>query len=275
MGSGDLVTLSGDLGAGKTTFGDEYLSTEERDFAFVNADEIARDLDAEGFRARSDVLAARMMLKRVDALVQANADFVVETTLAALTYARKIPGWRAKGYVVSLVYLRLGSVEESIMRVRRRVAAGGLKYIRVVRLRRARAAHRKFQHRAGRSRQRKTFVRQEGRFLRFFIVHREPLEREHGADGGADQLSLVAQRTQIFNTGFRLLLGQSFADVRNLLGNTGTELRLEQRGVHFVERSAGEVEVSAAPVVLGKVGATGGVAGVVVVLVSVVATIML
>src|SRR5947209_11289904 len=66
-----------------------------------------------------------MMLRRVDELVQANADFVVETTLASLGYAQKIPTWRTKGYVVSLVYLRLGSPEEAIMRVRKRVAAGG------------------------------------------------------------------------------------------------------------------------------------------------------
>jgi predicted ABC-type ATPase len=93
----NIIIIAGPNGAGKTTFGDEYLSTEEREFAFVNADETARDLDAEGFRARSGVLAARMMLKRVDALVQANADFVVETTLATLAYAQKIPGWRSKG----------------------------------------------------------------------------------------------------------------------------------------------------------------------------------
>jgi predicted ABC-type ATPase len=66
-----------------------------------------------------------MMLKRLDELVLANADILVETTLATLAYAQKIPAWRAKGYVVSLVYLRLGSAEEAIMRVRKRVAAGG------------------------------------------------------------------------------------------------------------------------------------------------------
>ena len=63
--------------------------------------------------------------RRVDELAQANADFIVETTLATLAYAQKIPAWRTKGYVVSLVYLRLGSPEEAIMRVRKRVAAGG------------------------------------------------------------------------------------------------------------------------------------------------------
>ena len=66
-----------------------------------------------------------MMLRRVDELARANANFVVETTLASCTYAQKIPVWRGRGYTVSLVYLRLGSVEESIARVRKRVAAGG------------------------------------------------------------------------------------------------------------------------------------------------------
>jgi predicted ABC-type ATPase len=121
----NVIIIAGPNGAGKTTFGDEYLSSEDRQLEFVNADEMARGLDAQGIRARSDVLAARMMLRRVDELVQTSADFSVETTLATLAYAQKIPIWRAKGYVVSLVYLRLGSPEEAIMRVRKRVAAGG------------------------------------------------------------------------------------------------------------------------------------------------------
>jgi len=120
-----VIIIAGPNGAGKTTFGDEYLSAEERPFEFVNADEIARGFDTDDGRRRSDVLAARMMLRRVDELVQANADFAVETTLATLTYAQKIPVWRDTGYVVSLVYLRLTSVEDSMARVRKRVAAGG------------------------------------------------------------------------------------------------------------------------------------------------------
>jgi predicted ABC-type ATPase len=48
-----------------------------------------------------------------------------ETTLASLTYARKIPAWRRRGYRAALIYLRLSSVEMSIERVRRRVAQGG------------------------------------------------------------------------------------------------------------------------------------------------------
>jgi predicted ABC-type ATPase len=65
------------------------------------------------------------MLDRIDELVNAGADIAIETTLATLTYAQKIPVWRKRGYHVSLVYLRLNSIAESLDRVRRRVEAGG------------------------------------------------------------------------------------------------------------------------------------------------------
>ena len=115
-----VIIIGGPNGAGKTTFANEYLTAEDRDFDFVNADEIARDL-----KKPSDVLAARLMLVRIDKLAGAGADFAIETTLANLGYARKISLWQGRGYVVSLAYLRLINVEESIARVRKRVAAGG------------------------------------------------------------------------------------------------------------------------------------------------------
>jgi predicted ABC-type ATPase len=114
-----LIIIAGPNGAGKTTFAREYLLAEERLFEFVNADEIA------GAVAISDFEAARVMLRRIDELAEAGADFAIETTLANLTYAQKIPDWRRRGYLVSLVYLRLESVEDSVARVGKRVAAGG------------------------------------------------------------------------------------------------------------------------------------------------------
>ncbi len=66
-----------------------------------------------------------MMLSQIAEMVDQDREFVFETTLAALGYSQKIPIWRAKGYVVHLVYLRLPSVEHSIERVGKRVAAGG------------------------------------------------------------------------------------------------------------------------------------------------------
>lgn len=116
----DLIIIAGPNGAGKTTFAREYLTAGNRHLEFVNADEVAW-----GLRIPSDFSAARIMLTRIDELVDANADFVIETTLANLTYAQKIPLWRRRGYRVSLIYIRLSSVDVSLARVRKRVEAGG------------------------------------------------------------------------------------------------------------------------------------------------------
>jgi predicted ABC-type ATPase len=122
----DLVIIAGPNGAGKTTFAREYLSKEGMRFEFVNADEIARNLALEtGIQNRTDIRAGRLMLAKIDNLIGAGADLAIETTLATLTYAHKIPAWRQQAYNVSLVYLRLNSVAESLDRVRRRVEAGG------------------------------------------------------------------------------------------------------------------------------------------------------
>jgi predicted ABC-type ATPase len=120
----EVLIIAGPNGAGKTTFANEYLSLEERQFEFVNADEFARNLVDQG-KTSSDIPSARLMLQRIDELVAGGSDFVVETTLASLTYAGKISAWRQRGYRVSLVYLRLASVAESMARVRKRVEAGG------------------------------------------------------------------------------------------------------------------------------------------------------
>ena len=114
-----VIIIAGPNGAGKTTFAREYLSAEDRHFEFVNADEIVSSLDDA-----SDISAARIMLARIDNLAAVQLDFAIETTLANLSYAQKIPKWRNDGYIVSLAYLRLESVEQSIA-LRKRVAAGG------------------------------------------------------------------------------------------------------------------------------------------------------
>jgi predicted ABC-type ATPase len=84
-----LIIIAGPNGAGKTTFAREYLSDDDRSFEFVNADEIAGSFAERDLSSSLDVEAARSMLRRIDELIETGADFVIETTLANLTYAQK------------------------------------------------------------------------------------------------------------------------------------------------------------------------------------------
>jgi len=121
-----IIIIAGPNGAGKTSFANKHFDKPRADLTYINADEIARELTAAGLsQVQRDVPAGREMLRRMEALVATRGSFMFETTLASLTYARRIPEWRQRGYVVALIYLRLPDVAMSIERVRRRVAQGG------------------------------------------------------------------------------------------------------------------------------------------------------
>jgi predicted ABC-type ATPase len=117
-----LVLLAGPNGAGKTTFIGRFLRRRAGTFVFVNPDEVARDIIGPD----RDLAAGRRVLERLDALIDARADIVLETTLATRSHARRLKACRAAGYRIALIYLRLPDAEASIARVRRRVERGGL-----------------------------------------------------------------------------------------------------------------------------------------------------
>lgn len=121
-----IIIVAGPNGAGKTSFANEFLATEKDEFAYVNADEIARTIADPSVRPSVvDLMAARRMLTDIDRLVEAGTAFMFETTLASLTYATRIPKWRARGFSVALIYLRLPGPDIAIQRVKKRAAAGG------------------------------------------------------------------------------------------------------------------------------------------------------
>jgi predicted ABC-type ATPase len=57
--------------------------------------------------------------------VKARDSFAVETTLAAKGYMRRIRVWRASGYNVKLMFLKLTSEDFAVDRVALRVSQGG------------------------------------------------------------------------------------------------------------------------------------------------------
>lgn len=116
--------IAGPNGAGKTTFATEFLPNEAHCPIFINADLIAAELNP----LQPDLVAlqaGRMMVKMIHDYVEKEKSFAFETTLSGRGYARLIPLWQKKGYVVKLFFLRLPIPEMAIARVRQRVLEGG------------------------------------------------------------------------------------------------------------------------------------------------------
>jgi predicted ABC-type ATPase len=119
-----VAVLGGINGAGKTSSADPILRVGMRMPVFVNADTIARGLNA--FDPESEaVKAGRIMLEHLRALARARRSFAFETTLAARTYANWLAELRRDGYAVHLFYYWLRSPELAIERVAVRVGSGG------------------------------------------------------------------------------------------------------------------------------------------------------
>ncbi len=119
-----LYIISGCNGAGKTTASYTVLPDLLNLHTFVNADEIADELSPQE-PEREMIRASRLMLERVEQLIERDEDFAVETTLATKSLAGMISRAQHKGYMVGIFYFWLKSPELAIKRVAMRVAAGG------------------------------------------------------------------------------------------------------------------------------------------------------
>jgi len=119
-----LYILGGCNGAGKTTASYSVLPELLKCKEFVNADEIAKGLSPYN-PSSADVVAARLMLERIDALLEGDESFSIETTLSTRSYRRLVDKAHAKGFSLSLVYFYIDSVETAKKRVASRVKAGG------------------------------------------------------------------------------------------------------------------------------------------------------
>jgi predicted ABC-type ATPase len=118
------ILIAGPNGAGKTTFARDYLTAIAGLIHFVNVDLIAGGISP----LRPDlaaVTAGRLVLRELDRLVAAKADFAFESTLAGLRYAQRMQNWKANGYSIEINYIRLPSPQLALSRVAARVKQGG------------------------------------------------------------------------------------------------------------------------------------------------------
>jgi len=120
----NLYIISGCNGAGKTTASFTVLPERLHCHEFVNADEIARGLSP--FQPEKVAIeAGRIMLSRIESLLNENSDFAFETTLATKSYKNTIFKAQKDGYNVTLLFFWLQTVELAKERVQTRVAEGG------------------------------------------------------------------------------------------------------------------------------------------------------
>ena len=119
-----LYIIAGPNGAGKTTASYTILPEIFNVQEFVNADEIAKGLSP--FNPDSDGLkAGRIMLNRINELLDKKQSFAFETTLSTKSYTGFVKKAQSQGYEVVLLFLALDSFELAQKRVEVRVQEGG------------------------------------------------------------------------------------------------------------------------------------------------------
>jgi len=120
----NLYIISGCNGAGKTTASFTVLPEMLNCREFVNADEIARGISP--FKPASVAIqAGKIMLNRIDDLMNQKVDFAIETTLTTKSYINTIEKAKSLGYQVTLLFFWLNDIELAIERVKTRVLEGG------------------------------------------------------------------------------------------------------------------------------------------------------
>jgi predicted ABC-type ATPase len=119
-----LFIIAGPNGAGKTTSAESLLPNVLNCVEFVNADLIAKGISPYNTDAVA-MQAGRIMLQRISELMNAKVDFVIETTLSTLSYAKFIKECKQNGYEIVLIYIWLNHPDIAVQRVAQRFAKGG------------------------------------------------------------------------------------------------------------------------------------------------------
>ena len=118
------IVIAGPNGAGKTTFARDFLTIEADVVNFINADLIATGLSPLK-PEQAAVAAARVFIGEIDRLARAHESFAFESTLAGVSYAKRLLEMKRGGYLVEIAYLKINSPQLALRRIAARVKQGG------------------------------------------------------------------------------------------------------------------------------------------------------
>ena len=119
-----LYIIAGPNGAGKTTASKTLLPEVFHTNIFINADEIALQLNPSNVEAAA-IRAGKIMLLEIEKRLSEQTTFSIETTLATRSYLNLVRKAQSTGYEVVLFFFYLSSVNLAKQRVALRVSKGG------------------------------------------------------------------------------------------------------------------------------------------------------
>lgn len=114
-----LVVFGGPNGSGKSTIIQDYRRLPDFPTAYVNADEIARELGL------ADLAAAQEAYRRRKEFIRRRISFAMETVMSMPDKIRLLREAKRKGYYIHLVYITTEDPLINVCRVSDRVAKGG------------------------------------------------------------------------------------------------------------------------------------------------------
>ena len=114
MNTAIFTIIAGLNGVGKSSF------TGARNIEnCIDVDKIAKEYKISNFEA------GKIALNKINEYFNKRLSFAQETTLSGLTILKTVDKAKMLGYKISLVYIGLDSLEESIIRIDNRVKRGG------------------------------------------------------------------------------------------------------------------------------------------------------
>lgn len=116
-----MTVFAGTNGAGKSTLS---LQMKSHIGEVVDPDQIARELKPDNPRG-ADLSAGKIAVKRIRSLIEASADFAIETTLSGTFVLKHMQLAKTMSYDVVMHYIGLQDVQMHIDRVASRVEQGG------------------------------------------------------------------------------------------------------------------------------------------------------
>lgn len=117
-----LYIIAGANGSGKSTLASELLPSENLDF--LNADNIAKEICPENIESVK-IKAGKIVLKRLEELLNNGKSFAIETTLSGKNHIKIIQKAKELNYQVFLVYSYLDNPTLCENRIKIRVLNGG------------------------------------------------------------------------------------------------------------------------------------------------------